>query len=51
MLVIANEEAVRVGREGCLSCARKTEEKSDVIVTFADIGRGMEGELTELYRL
>jgi len=51
VLVIADEEAIRVSRERCLSCARKTEEKSDVIVILADIGRGMEGELTELDRL
>jgi len=47
VLVIADEEAVGVGRKGCLPGARKTEEKSDVIVILANIGRGMEGELTK----
>jgi hypothetical protein len=48
MLVITDEEAVGIGREGGLAGAGKTKEESDIILLLADIGRRVEGKLTEL---
>jgi len=48
VLVITDKEAVRICREGGFSGTREAEEKSDIIVILADIGRGVEGELTKL---
>jgi len=47
MLVVANEETVRVSREGSLSRARKTEEECHITGFHSDVGRGVERELAE----
>ena len=48
MLIIANQLTVGVRREGGLSGSGETEEESDITMLGTDVGRGVEGELTEL---
>lgn len=47
MFVIANQKTIGVSREGGFASTRKTEEESDVILIFADVGRRMERKLAE----
>lgn len=48
VFVITDEEAIGISRECSFSGSRETEEQSDVTVIFADIGRRVQRQLTEL---
>jgi len=48
VLVVTNQLTVGVGRESGLSGPGETEEESDITLLGTNIGRGVEGELTEL---
>lgn len=47
MLIITDKFTVGVSRESGLSGSRETEEESDITLLGADVGRGVERELTE----
>lgn len=48
MLVVTDELAAGIGRQGGLASSRETEEKSDVLFLDADVGGRVEGEGVEL---
>jgi len=51
VFVIADEETVRVGGEGCFAGAGETEEESDVAIVLTHVGGGMQRKLAKLDRL
>lgn len=48
VLIITDQETVRVGREGGLASTGEAEEESNITLLLADIGRGMKRKLAEL---
>lgn len=48
MLVVTDEETAGVCGQSGLAGTRETEEKSDVAAVHADVGRRVQGELSEL---
>jgi hypothetical protein len=51
VFVVADEETVGVGGEGCLAGTGETEEEGDVTVLHANVGGGVKRKLTEFDRL
>lgn len=51
VLVVSDELASGIGREGSLSSAGETEEQGDIAVVDTDIGRRVQRQLSELHGL
>ena len=47
MFIVADEKTVRISRECGLASTGKTKKESNISLLNADIGRGVERELTE----
>ena len=44
MFIVANKEALRVSRQGCLACTGKAEENSRFLCYWIHVGRAVHGQ-------